>query len=176
MRQPDANSRSPSRNARWMPSNTVAKAMPRAVCVCGSKKISVCDAIGMRAAQVGQGQRMEIVLVAQHVGTGVVEIEEGLQVGKIVGRAQRLDVRVLERHAVLLGQREGQLGFERAFDMQMQFGLGDGADEGVDVGSHVCECRPCRARTQTAACAPALKAEIQWSCPQYLCDGNISFS
>ena len=60
----------------------------------------------------------------QHAGAGVVDVEEALQVGEGVGRAQRLDAGVGQRHAVALRQREDQLGLERALDVDVQLGLG----------------------------------------------------
>ncbi len=75
---------------------------------------------------------MEIVLIAQHRGAGVVQIEKGLQIAEIVSGAQSVHRRILERDAVFARQLEGQFRFERAFDMQMQFGLGNAADEVFD--------------------------------------------
>ena len=50
------------------------------------------DVVGGGAAEVRHRHRLEVALVQQDAGAGVVDVEEALQVGERVGRAQRLDV------------------------------------------------------------------------------------
>jgi hypothetical protein len=84
---------------------TVSKGTPRSVCVCGSKKISVCTTLSAAALlEVGPGHVEEVLLLQQHAGAGVVDVQEALQVCEGVGRAQRLHAGVGQRHAVAPGQ------------------------------------------------------------------------
>ena len=85
--------------------------------------------VGCGALEIGQHQVAKIVGRAQHVGTGVVEIEEGLQAVEIVGGSERRFIGVRQRDAVAAGQREGQRRLQRAFDMHMQLGLGHAAGQ-----------------------------------------------
>jgi hypothetical protein len=84
-------------------------------------------------AQIGGGQRVEVFLVAQHGGTGIVDVQERLQIGEPIRAPQLIDVRIGQCDAVLARQREGQLGFERSLDVQVKFRLGQAADERLDV-------------------------------------------
>ena len=85
----------PAAQARCRPLITVAMGTPRAVCVCGSKKISACThVVGRGALQVGPGHVVEVLLLQQHAGAGVVDVQEALQVGEGVGAAQLLDAGV----------------------------------------------------------------------------------
>ena len=114
---------------------TVAIGTPRSVWVCGSKNSSACTTLSAaRAPQIGHGHVEEVLLLQQHAGAGVVDVEEALQVGERVGRAQRLDARVRQRDAIALGQREDQLGLERALDVDVQFGLGHRAQQRGPAG------------------------------------------
>jgi hypothetical protein len=47
--------------------------------------------VGGGARQVGGGHVVEILLGQQHAGAGVINIEEGLQIGESVRLAQRFD-------------------------------------------------------------------------------------
>jgi hypothetical protein len=62
-------------------------------------------------------------------GAGVVDIEKALQIAEGVGLAQGLHARVGQRHAVALRQREDQLRLQRAFDVDVQLGLGHAAQQ-----------------------------------------------
>src|SRR3546814_17969189 len=57
----------------------------------------------------------EVLFVQQHAGPGVVDVQEALQVGEGIGRAQRLDAGVGQGDAVALRQGEAELGFQGAF-------------------------------------------------------------
>ncbi len=85
--------------------------------------------VGRGALEVGPRHVEEVLLVQQHRGTGVVDVEEALQIGEGVGLAQRLDARVGQAQAVALRQREDQLGLERTFDVDVQLGLGHAAQQ-----------------------------------------------
>jgi hypothetical protein len=89
------------------------------------------DVVRLGAQEIGPGHVEEVLLVQQHAGAGVVNIEKALQVGERIGGAQRVDAGIGQGHAVALGQREDQFGFQRTFDMDVQLGLGHGAGEGA---------------------------------------------
>ena len=93
------------------------------------------DVIHLHALQIRPGQIVKIVLITQHVGTGIVEIEKRLQVREIVRGAQFDHTRMGERDAVLFRFRKHHLRLKRAFDVQMQFGFGETRDEVVGRGA-----------------------------------------
>jgi len=64
----------------------------------------------------------------------VVQGKERAQVAELVGAAQCLGVRVAQLDAVARGEFKGELGLERAFDLQVQLGLGQRADLGAGHG------------------------------------------
>ena len=72
---------------------------------------------------------MEVALIAQHFGAGIVDIQERLQVGEAVRLAQHLDRRVAQRQPMLARQLEHHFRLERALDMQVQPSFGNCADE-----------------------------------------------
>ena len=47
------------------------------------------DAFIMHFAQIRPRQVVKILLAAQHIRAGVVHIQKRLQIGKVVGRAER---------------------------------------------------------------------------------------
>ena len=55
--------------------------------------LGVHHVVGRRAVEVGPGHVVEVLLLQQHAGAGVVDVQEALQVGEGVGAAQRLDAR-----------------------------------------------------------------------------------
>ena len=87
--------------------------------------------VGRRALEIGEGQILEVPARQEDVGPGVVDVEEVLQVGEVIGRAHRFDAVERNGHAVALRQFEHQLGFEAALDMEVQFRLGQAGDIGV---------------------------------------------
>ena len=95
------------------------------------KKLDVTNIVSPRALDVGGGQVEEVLLGLQHGSTGVVEVEEGLQIGKLVGGAHFLHRSVRQGDAVLAGEREHHFRLERTLDVQMQLGLGQAADKVV---------------------------------------------
>ena len=88
------------------------------------EQLGVDDPIGRGALEVRGGERAKVVAIAEHVAAGVVEIEERLEVAELVGGADLVDRGVRELRTVLLGEREHQLGLERALDMQVKLDLG----------------------------------------------------
>ena len=100
------------------------------------ERLDVDDVLRLALLQVGPGQVVEVLLGAQHVGAGVVKVEEFLQVVEGVGLAQGLDVVPGQGDAVALGEGEQQLRLQGTFQVQVQFGLGQGVEPFVHgVGS-----------------------------------------
>ncbi len=119
--------------------------------------LGVHDALLARATEIHVGQLGEIVFGAEHVHPGVVEVEERLQVGELVGAPQRLDRRVGQRHAVALGEREDQLRLERALDVQVELRFRDRERVGghqLSAGWLAIQCRAMsmRRQIQTSSC------------------------
>jgi hypothetical protein len=102
--------------------------------------LGVHHVVGRGALQVSPGHVVEVLLFQQHARAGVVDVQEALQVGEGVGAAQFFDAGIRNGHAVALREREDQLGFERAFDVHVQLGLGHGAQQfGEAVGGDAVE-------------------------------------
>ena len=76
-----------------------------------------------RAGQVRRREVVEVLLGPQHREVGVVDVEERLQVAEVRVPGGELG-RVVggQRHAVAAGQGDQQVGLERAFDVQVEFG------------------------------------------------------
>jgi hypothetical protein len=83
----------------------------------------------MGPAEIGPGQEVKIVLVAQDIGARIVDIEKGLQIGKLVGAPQIVDTRVRQPYSMLRGQLKGKLGLERALDMHVELRLRQSSNE-----------------------------------------------
>jgi hypothetical protein len=104
--------------------------------------LGVHHVVGGGALQVSPGHVEEVLLLQQHAGAGVVDVQEALQVGEGIGLAQLLDAGVGNAHAVALREREDELGLQRAFDVHVQLGLGHGAQQvGQAVGGDAVEAR-----------------------------------
>ncbi|KWV86725.1 hypothetical protein PFLmoz3_03809 [Pseudomonas fluorescens] len=84
--------------------------------------------LGFAAQQVSPGQVVEVLGRAQHIGALVIQVEKLLQVVEGVGFAQGFDVVPWQRNLVALGQGEQQLRLQRAFQVQVQFSLGQGVE------------------------------------------------
>ncbi|MOA23345.1 hypothetical protein D3C78_1439590 [compost metagenome] len=80
--------------------------------------------------QVGARHVVEVLLVQQHARARIVDVEKTLQVGECVGTAQGRHIGVGQLHLVALGQRKNQFRLQRAFDMDVQLGLGHVAQQG----------------------------------------------
>ena len=93
------------------------------------KNFRVHHSVGMCAFQIGMSEIVEVLLAKQYVHALIVDVEKGLQVLEFVGGANffhRIEGKI---HAVSAGDSEHQIRFETAFDMHVQFGLGQGANE-----------------------------------------------
>ncbi len=74
-----------------MPVITVSKGMPRAVWVWGSKKISARRTFSPACLQIGVSQVEEVLLGTKYAGAFVVDVEERLEVGELVGSPHLFD-------------------------------------------------------------------------------------
>src|SRR5690606_1884851 len=93
-------------------------------CLEGNAAFSVClrvehdlgmdYAVGPSALNVGGGERVEVVFRDKYLCTRVVQVEKRLQVGELVGRPQRFDIRVGQGDAVAPGKLEHQFRLEGA--------------------------------------------------------------
>ena len=83
--------------------------------------------------EIGPGHVEEVLLGLQHTGAGVIDIEKTLQVGEGIGRTQCLDIGIRQGNPVAPGQRKNQLRLKAALDMDMQFGLGHGQQQGIQA-------------------------------------------
>ncbi len=106
-----------------------ARRMPLRV----EEHLDVADIVGVRAFQVRPGQIVEILLRDQHRHALIVEVEKILQVAEPVGLAQRLDRRIGQADAVAARQREHELRLQAAFDVNVQFALGQSFDERGEI-------------------------------------------
>ena len=98
------------------------------------EQLDVPDAVLMSALEVGVGQVGEVVRRPEDLHARVVEVEERLQVGELVGGGECRGVGERQLDAVALSERERQFGLERAFHVHVQLRLGQRPDE---VGHHL---------------------------------------
>ena len=87
------------------------------------------DTVGDGARHIRRREIVKILLVEQDAHTRVVEIEKRLQVGEIIGRLQIAYRGIGQIDPVAPGDFEHQVGFQTAFDMQVQFGLRQAPDK-----------------------------------------------
>ena len=88
------------------------------------KKLGMRHVVCSSAGEISHRHVMEILLGDQHAGAGVVDVQKALQIGEGISAAQFLHAGIGKRHAVALGQRKDQFWLQRAFDVDVQFGLG----------------------------------------------------
>ena len=94
------------------------------VCLRVKEQLSVHHVVGRGTLEVGPGHVVEVLLVQQHAGACVVDIQEALQVRERVGAAQAFHIGIGQRHTIALGQRKNQFRLQRALDVDVQLGLG----------------------------------------------------
>ncbi|MCY1185502.1 hypothetical protein D9M73_262860 [compost metagenome] len=91
------------------------------------------DPVGGRTIEIGGGEIVEILLGAQHVRPGIINVEKVLQPREVIRGADLLNACERDRHPIALCEREHQFWLKTALDMQMEFGLGQAGDE-VGIG------------------------------------------
>ena len=78
------------------------------------------DIVGVRALQISPGEIVEILLGDQHRHALIVDVEEILQVAKLIRLAQRLDRGIGQPDAIAARQGEHQFRLQAALDVDVQ--------------------------------------------------------
>ena len=86
-------------------------------------------AVGRQPLEIGHGEIVEVLFGLQHPRALIIDVEEVLQVGEGVGGAHLFHRLEWEADLVALGQGEHQFGLEAALDVNVEFGLGQAANE-----------------------------------------------
>ena len=76
------------------------------------KDFDVTNVVTRRTLEIGPGQIVEILLGYQYLRTGVVNIQERLQVAKVISTTNVLDTGIRKLDAISLGQLHHQLGLQ----------------------------------------------------------------
>ena len=114
-------------SARESPSTTVPMRHPaRDVRLRIEEDLGVPHALRGGAREIRVGEVGEVLLRPQYGHELVVQVQERLEIVEEIRLAQLFGVRVRQRDAVARGELEGQLGFEGAFDVEVQFSFGEG--------------------------------------------------
>jgi hypothetical protein len=95
--------------------------------------LGVAAAIGVEPGEIGERDVLEVLFRHQDVVGLIDDVEEILQVGEGVGGLDLLDGLERDIDLVALAEREHLLGLERAFDVQVELGLGQTADEAREI-------------------------------------------
>ena len=96
--------------------------------------LGVTHPLGVGAGKVGEREVEKVLLLEENAGPRVVDVEEVLEVREGVGRPHLFDGGIGQARSVALRNREHQVGFERALDVQVQLRLRQGGDEVTDPG------------------------------------------
>src|SRR5918994_3982582 len=81
--------------------------------------------------QVGPGQIVEIAFMEEHLGSLVINVQEGLEVAEVVGPAHLFHGGVAEGDLVTFGEREHQLGLQGTLDVDVQLRLRHSLDKSL---------------------------------------------
>src|SRR5213592_4712579 len=87
--------------------------------------------------KVSPGEIVEVLFLNEHCGPFVVNVQEGLEIVKLIGAPHLLDALESQGNTIALGQGKHKLWLQRAFNVQMQFRLGNACDERFQA-VHVC--------------------------------------
>ena len=94
------------------------------------KQLRMHHLVGSGFFEISPGHVVKVLLLKQHTGAGVVDVQKALQVGEGIGCTQGLDAGIRQAHAIALSQLKNHLRLERALDVNMQFGFGHGPQHG----------------------------------------------
>ena len=95
--------------------------------------LGVPAAIGVEPGEIGEREILEILLGLEDVGALVADVEKVLEVGEGVGLADFLHRLERDGDLVAAAELEHLVGLERALDVEVEFGLGQAADEGGKI-------------------------------------------
>ena len=98
------------------------------------ERFHVHDAVGGAAVEVRRGELVEVALGDEHARSEVVDVEERLQVGELVGRADLGDGPPRHLDVVAPRQLEQHRRLQRALEVYMQLHLGGACDQQLDRG------------------------------------------
>jgi hypothetical protein len=76
------------------------------------EQLSTHHMVGGGFFKIGPGHVVKILLVQQHAGPGVIQVQKTLQVAKGIGAAQGGHIGKGKLHTIALGQRKNQLGLQ----------------------------------------------------------------
>ena len=134
-RQLTPSSASPSRSAEVMPPTTVLERYaPRHVALRVEEDLDVARAVRRDAAQVGQGEVVEVPFRHEDGDALVVDAQEVLEAAEAILGAAFLGRGAGQRDAVAAAELEQQLGLKRALDVQVQLGLRQATQERLEGG------------------------------------------
>jgi hypothetical protein len=97
--------------------------------------LRVHDALTRSSLEVRRGEVEEVELGDQDGAALVVDVEERLEIVEDISASDALNVRVRQGDPIANGELEHQLGFQRAFDVDMELGLGQAKYERVNDSS-----------------------------------------
>ena len=89
--------------------------------------------VGLGPLQVGHGQLVEVLFGLQRAKPCVIDIEKRLEILEVASRAERLNRRVGQFHAVAGRQAEHELRLKSAFQVNVQLRLGQTGNESAQV-------------------------------------------
>jgi hypothetical protein len=95
--------------------------------------LGVPAAIGVEPGEIAEREIPEILFGLEDVGALIAEVEKVLEVGEGGGLADVLHRVERDRDLVAAGELEHLLGLERDLDVEVEFGLGQAADEGGKI-------------------------------------------
>ena len=87
------------------------------------EQLGMDDVVGLGTQKICPRHVEEILLGDQHAGASVIDIQKALQIAECIGGAQCIDIGVRQADAIALPERKDQLRLQRAFDVDVQFGL-----------------------------------------------------
>ena len=96
------------------------------------ENLRVADPVGHRFPQVGHGEVVKILFGLQSLRSGIIQVQERLQIFKFIGLSNFFHALVGQGNAVFIRQGQHHLRFQRAFDVQVQFGLREIANKRIN--------------------------------------------
>ena len=92
---------------------------------------NMADSVGLTALQIGVGQVVKVGFGLEHRHALIIDIEEVLQIGEIVGGFDLVQGLEWDVDFVAFSKLHQLFGFETALQVQVEFGLWQRGDQGV---------------------------------------------